>query len=206
MKRLLMLLIFISVKNGLSAQVTDSTHTDSTRTDNLNNTMNNASRTDTSSTNMMNVRDSANNSSPNSMNNMNNNSMNNATDSAGTMNNMNNSNSTNNTNNSTGNSNMNSMSNMNSNGMSSMSGRNTYAALPVKENYISDDILSKIKSKYGNGTIIYDITAIRRPCRGLPSMMQQNGSMRTDSSIEIHLTIAVTRRWQETWCKILRWQ
>lgn len=161
MKHLLVLLIFISVKNGLSAQVTDSTHTDS-----LNNTMNDPSRTDTSSAHTMNAyRDSANNSSPNSTNNMNNNSMNNTT---GTMNNMNNSNSTN---------------NMNSNGMSSMTGANTYAALPVRESYVPDDILSKIKSKYGNGTVIYDITAIRAAMLQDSSMMQQNGGMRTDSSM-----------------------
>jgi hypothetical protein len=64
-----------------------------------------------------------------------------------------------------------------------MSGRNTYAALPVKENYISDDILSKIKSKYGNGTVIYDITAIRAAMPQDSSMMHQNGGMRTDSSM-----------------------
>ena len=144
MKHLFILLIFISVKNGLSAQVTDSTNT------------NNPPRMD-------------------STNNMNNNSMN--ADTTHAMNNMNN-NSTNNMNNNS----MNNMSNMNSNGMGSMSRATAFAALPVKESYISDDILSKIKSKYGNGSVIYDITAIRAATPKDSSMTQQNG-MSTDSSM-----------------------
>src|SRR6185312_14402466 len=116
-----------------------------------------------------------NNMNNNSTNNMNNNSMN--ADTTHAMNNMNN-NSTNNMNNNSMNNN--SMSNMNSNGMGSMSGT-AFAALPVRESYISDDILSKIKSKYGNGTVIYDITAIRAAMPPDSSMTQQNG-MSTDSS------------------------
>ena len=217
MKRLFVLLIFISLKNGLSAQITDTTRTDSTRMNNMNNTMNNPSRMDSSSTNTVNAyNDSVNNASTNattnnsmnnpsdstgsmnnSTNNMNNNSMNTTTDTTGATNNMNN-NSTNNMNNNSVNSttdttmnsmnnnsmNNNSMSNMNSNGMnSSIAGVKSYAALPVMESYVPDDIVSKIKSKYGNGTVIYDITAVRAALPQDSSMTQQNGTMSSDSSM-----------------------
>ncbi len=148
MKHLFVLLIFISLKNGLQAQVTDSTTmrsdsaqasnmTDSASAANINSpsTSADSSKMDSMHTTMSNGTDSMSNSSNNAMSNSNSTPGN-----TGAVQNP-----------------------MNEKGMQG------YAALPVMESYVPDDVMDKIKSKYGNGTVIYDITAVR-------------ASMPTDSS------------------------
>jgi hypothetical protein len=131
MKYLFVLLIFFSLKNGLQAQVTDSTtmNADSARAGNMNNNMNSPStRADSSNTSISNGMNSMNKSSNSTMSNT-----------------------------SSGNGNMvgTMLNTMNTKGVRG------YAALPVMESYIPGDVMDKIKSKYGNGSIIYDVTAVR---------------------------------------------
>lgn len=157
MKHLFVLLIFISLKNGLQAQVTDSTtmKADSVRTGNMNNDVNSSPmKSDSTTTSMSNGMDSTHNVSANRMDTVNNSSN-------STM-----------ANNSIGSSNMKgTMQNpMNVKGMQS------YAALPVKESYIPDDVMNKITSKYGSGIIIYDVTAVRAAMPSDSSMQQPKDS------------------------------
>ena len=157
MKHLFVLLIFISLKNGLQAQVTDSTTmrsdsaqasnmTDSASAANINSpsTSADSSKMDSMHTTMSNGTDSMSNSSNNAMSNSNSTPGN-----TGAVQNP-----------------------MNEKGMQG------YAALPVMESYVPDDVMDKIKSKYGNGTVIYDITAVRASMPTDSAAMQQP----TDSS------------------------
>ena len=120
---------------------------------------------------------------------------NNATDTAANMNstnsNMNSTNSNMNSNNSNSNANMNS-NNMNSN-MNSMNrmdsssmvntsntpGQANYAALPVLETYVPDNIVSAVKQEH-EGSYIYDITAVKAPMDS--SSMSQANSMNQNST------------------------
>jgi hypothetical protein len=176
MKHLFVLLIFISLKNGLQAQVTDSTSTimktdsarasnmadsagaanmsDSARAGNMNNNMNSSSTmTDSSKASMPNRMDSTQTTMPNRMNSMSNSS----------------------------NSTMSNSSSANSNTAGTMQnptnsqGMEGYAALPVAESFIPADVMDKIKSKYGNGTIIYDVTPVRA-AMPMDSAMQSKDS------------------------------
>ncbi len=197
MKHLFVLLIFISLKNGLQAQVTDSTNTimkadsarasnmadsagaantsDSARAGNMNNTMNSSSTmTDSSKTTMPNRMDSTQTSTSNRMNSMSNSS----------------------------NSTMSNSSSANSNRAGTMEnptnvpGMEGYAALPVSETYIPADVMDKIKSKYGSGAIVYDITAVRA-AMPMDSAMQSKDSSssmqqqpQADSASAMAMTVA----------------
>lgn len=157
MKRLFVLLIFFSVKNGLQAQATDSTSmkTDSARAGNINSNMNSSSmRSDSSNTSIPNGMDSMHTTTTNGMDSMNNSSN-------STMGNS-----------STGNSKIGgTMQNL-----MNTKGTRGYAALPVMESFIPADVMDKITSKYGSGTIIYDVTAVKAAMPADSTMQQPKDS------------------------------
>ncbi len=107
---------------------------------------------------------------------------NNVTDSSSNMNSNNsNMNSTNSNMNSNNSSNMNSMNNkMDSSSMVNTTnpGQANYAALPVRETYIPDNILADVKQEH-EGSYIYDITAVKAP---MDSSMAQGNSMNQNST------------------------
>jgi len=105
---------------------------------------------------------------------------NNATDTSANMNATNSN--MNSNNNSNSNANMNSMNRMDSSSMvntSTIQGQANYAALPVLETYVPDNIVSTVKQEH-EGSYIYDITAVKAPMDS--SSMSQGNSMNQNST------------------------
>jgi hypothetical protein len=126
---------------------------------------------------------------------------NNATDTAANMNSTNSNMNSTNSNTNSNNSNMNSNNNMNSN-MSSMNrmdsssmvntsniaGQAHYAALPVLETYVPDNIVAAVKQEH-DGSYIYDITAVKAP---MDSTMAANTMNQNSTTMTANTTTTTT--------------